>query len=193
MKMRATQILLLATCLASANAFPLVTGNQHQPRSEASSTELKPGTQIKSPCPELVDPKSDSTAAYYYKPISKDQDRVNQYVNDHWGLPECCDKTLHVCKSPPDPGVNPNPPCPELIDPSNGMPFLFYNNAYTTDQFMSNYIIVLAIQNNQCQSAPQPGSVSSFPTPPNSNLNTKDVATFSSNSEFATWNVDSRR
>lgn len=185
--MRAAHI-LLATCLASARAFPIAMGNPFQRRSDETPTTLQKGAELESPCPDLIDPKTRKTATYYYKGTN-DQIQATQFVRDHWGLPECCNKLIHDCVEPPNPLPSPSP-CPQLTDDEN-KPLQFYINAYTTYQFLSNYAILNALMNNECKLEPGKGSASSPPALPN-NLDTMDVATLPADSDLITSNGNPR-
>ena len=101
-----------------------------------------------SPCPDLIDPQSGSTALYFYHGQTKDQRRATQFVNDHWGLPGCCDSRAHRCPIPPDPQPL-GSPCPTLKD-GNGNTLSLYGNPYTTDQIASNYVILDSLSRSLC-------------------------------------------
>ena len=180
--------LVLATCLASARANPIAMRTQYQRRSDDTSTTPKPGDQLVSPCPDLIDPNTQTTAKYYYiyNGIPKAQEQSTQFIRDHWGLPDCCNKLLHYCVEPPNPLPVPSP-CPHLTD-DHGNQLQYYNNAYTTYQFASNYAITIAIMNNQCKEENRSGPVSSLPPPSSSNLDAADIVTLPADPDLAGLN-----
>lgn len=101
-----------------------------------------------SPCPDLIDPQTGSITLYFYHGQTTEQRRATQFVNDHWGLPGCCDSEVRSCPSPPDPQPLVSP-CPTLND-GNGNPLYLYGNPYTTDQIASNYVIFDSLSRHIC-------------------------------------------
>lgn len=146
--MRATYLVLI-TWVLSTHANPIRSAEHQERRSHPSTLPLKDGQQLESPCPDLLDPKTGSIALYFYHGLTQEQRRATQFVNDHWGLPACCNTKLHTsCTSPPDPQPE-GSPCPQLKD-DNGNTLVLYGNPYTTDQIASNLVILDALSQELC-------------------------------------------
>lgn len=139
---------ILAICILSVHSVPVQKTETHERDLDSGETSIKEGQQVASPCPDLIDPQTGSTALYFYHGQTNEQRRATQFVNDHWGLPGCCDSEVRSCPSPPDPQPL-GSPCPTLND-GNGNPLSLYGNPYTTDQLASNYIIFDSISRHLC-------------------------------------------
>lgn len=168
--MRAHDCFILATWIVlSVHSTPIQNTEHVKRDTDSSKTPIKDGQQLASPCPDLIDPQTGSTALYFYHGQTQEQRRASQFVNDHWGLPGCCDSQVHSCPSPPDPEPL-GSPCPTLKD-DNGNILLLYGNPYTTDQIASNYVILDSISRNLCPlngNGEGGGSMVSLSTTPNS-------------------------
>lgn len=130
------------------HSTPIQNTEHHTRDPNSSKTPLKEGQQLASPCPDLIDPQTGSTALYFYHGQTQEQRRATQFVNDHWGLPGCCDSQVLSCPSPPD-SQPLGSPCPALKD-DNGDPLSLYGNPYTTDQIASNYVILDSLSRGLC-------------------------------------------
>lgn len=139
---------ILATCILSVQSIPTQKTESQKRDLDSSKTSIKEGQQVASPCPDLIDPQTGSIALYFYHGQTNEQRRTTQFVNDHWGLPGCCDSEVRSCPSPPDP-QSLGSPCPTLKD-DNGNPLSLYSNPYTTDQLASNYVILDSLLRNLC-------------------------------------------
>lgn len=138
---------ILATCILSVHSIP-IPNTENQERDLNSSKNSIKGQQEASPCPDLFDPQTGSITLYFYHGQTNEQRRATQFVNDHWGLPGCCDSQVRRCPSPPDPQPL-GSPCPTLND-GNGNPLYLYGNPYTTDQIASNYLILDSLSRHLC-------------------------------------------
>lgn len=160
-----TAHIILATWLLSVHGTPIQIGKHYQRRVDSGSSGPQPGQQLVSPCPDLIDPHTGTTALYFYQGTTTEQRRSTLFVNDHWGLPGCCKSQLtNSCPPPP----NPQPvlsPCPELSAGPGRKLMFYYLNAYTTDQLAANYILIYALQQDECHPSKDlgRGSVSSSP------------------------------
>lgn len=139
---------ILATWMVSVHSTPIQDWEYQERDPDSSKTTLIEGQQMVSPCPDLIDPQTGSTALYFYRGKTQEQRRATQFVNDHWGLPSCCDSHVYSCTSPPDPQPL-GSPCPTLKD-EDGNLLSFYGNPYTTDQIASNYLLLDSLSRNLC-------------------------------------------
>lgn len=139
---------ILATCIISGHSIPIQNTENQERDLDSSKTSIKEGQQVASPCPDLIDPQTGSITLYFYLGQTNEQRRATQFVNDHWGLPGCCDSQVRSCPSPPDPQPL-GSPCPTLKD-GNGNPLSLYGNPYTTDQIASNYVILDSLSRHLC-------------------------------------------
>ncbi|MCJ1346502.1 hypothetical protein MMC31_004719 [Peltigera leucophlebia] len=146
--MRAHCFILATWIVVSVHSTPIQNTEYQERNLDSSKTPLKEGQQVASPCPDLIDPQTGSTALYFYHGQTREQRRATQFVNDHWGLPSCCDSQVHSCTSPPDPQPL-GSPCPTLKD-ENGNLLSLYGNPYTTDQIAANYILLDSLSRNLC-------------------------------------------
>lgn len=168
--MRPHDCFILASWIVlSVHSTPIQNTEYQEGDPNSSKTLIKDGQQVASPCPDLIDPQTGSTALYFYHGQTQEQRRASQFVNDHWGLPGCCDSQVHSCPSPPDPEPL-GSPCPTLKD-ENGNPLVLYGNPYTTDQVASNYVILDSLSRNLCPlngTGEGGGSIISLSTTPKS-------------------------
>ena len=139
---------ILATCIISVHSIPIQNSENQERDLDSSKASIKEGQRVASPCPDLIDPRTGSITLYFYHGQTKESRRSTQFVNDHWGLPGCCDSQVRSCPSPPDPQPL-GSPCPLLKD-DNGIPLSFYGNPYTTDQITSNYVILDSLSRYLC-------------------------------------------
>lgn len=139
---------ILATSILSVHSIPIQKTETQERDLDSSKTSIKEGQQVASPCPDLIDPQTGSITLYFYRGQTTEQRRATQFVNDHWGLPGCCDSEVRSCPSPSDPQPL-GSPCPTLND-GKGNPLIFYGNPYTTDQLASNYVILDSLSSHLC-------------------------------------------
>lgn len=140
--------LILATCILSVHSISIQKTETQERDLDSSKNSIKEGQQVVSPCPDLIDPQTGSITLYFYHGQTTEQRRATQFVNDHWGLPGCCDSEVRSCPSPPDPQPL-GSPCPTLND-GKGNPLSFYGNPYTTEQIASNYVILDSLSRQLC-------------------------------------------
>lgn len=149
--MRAAHI-IFATWVLSVHGTPIQIEKHHENRANTGHSGLQEGQQVQSPCPDLIDPHTATTALYFYRGITPEQRRSTQFINDNWGLVTCCNSQLRdTCPPPPDPQPVFSP-CAGLKSDTGKTLFFFYQNPYTTDQIASDYIIIYALTNKKCGS-----------------------------------------
>lgn len=163
--MRATYFMILATWVLSVHRTPIQIGKHRERRMDTGPSGLRDGQQILSPCPDLIDPTTKTTALYFYRGNTQEQRRSTQFINDNWGLSGCCNSQVpDACPPPPDPQPAFSP-CPGLKNGSGKTLFFFYNNPYTTDQVATDLFIIYAKKSHNCSPSNEHdgGSVSSSP------------------------------